>query len=249
MSLKSSMAQVIRIFLSCAEEDKDFLHALETQLSSLKREGLIKCYNRYGLSPGIDWQEKAKEYLNAADIILLLVSPAFVASDYCYTEEAAPAMALHNNEKTRVIPVIVRPLEWERLVFGGLASLPIGKAVSMWSNKDDALSNIVKGIKETIDELTSRLRATSLDKPLPFWNVPYWQNLFFTGREEVFADLQSAFASLPPLQVQALSGLAGVGKTQVAVEYAYRYASSYQAVLWVHADSPEILLSSFVDLA
>ena len=243
------MAQVIRIFLSCAEEDKDFLQALETQLSSLKREGLIKCYNRYGLSPGIDWQEKAKEHLNAADIILLLVSPAFVSSDYCYTEEAAPAMALHNNEKTRVIPVIVRPLEWERLVFGGLASLPIGKAVSMWSNKDDALSNIVKGIKETIDELTSRLRATSLDKPLPFWNVPYWQNLFFTGREEVFADLQSAFASLPPLQVQALSGLAGVGKTQVAVEYAYRYASRYQAVLWVHADSPEILLSSFVDLA
>ena len=208
MFLKSNLTQVIRIFVSCAEEDTEFLHGLERQLSSLKREGLIKCYNRYGLSPGIEWREKAKEYLNAADIILLLVSPFFVESDYCYREEAVLAMALHNSGKTRVIPVIVRPIEWERLVFGGLASLPIGEAVSMWSNKEEAFSNIVKGIKETIDELRSKLRTPSMDRPLPLWNVPYWRNLFFTGREDVLADLQSAFSSpQAPLQVQALSGL------------------------------------------
>ena len=132
MFLKSNLAQVIRIFVSCAEEDTEFLRGLERQLSSLIREGLVKCYNRYGLSPGIEWREKAKEYLHAADIILLLVSPFFVASDYCYREEVVLAMALHKSGKTRVVPIIVRPIEWERLVFGGLASLPIGEAVSMW---------------------------------------------------------------------------------------------------------------------
>jgi tetratricopeptide (TPR) repeat protein len=250
MFWRSNLAQVIRIFVSCAEEDKEFLHGLERQLSSLKREGLVKCYTRYGLSPGIEWREKARENLNTANIILLLVSPFFVASDYCYKEEATLAMALHNSGKTRVIPIIVRPIEWERLMFGGLASLPTGEAVSMWPNTEEAFSNIVKGIKETIGELRSTLRTTSKDRLLPFWNVPYWQNPFFTGREDVLADLQRAFASLQaPLQAQALSGLAGVGKTQVAVEYAYRHASSYRAILWVHADSPEILLSSFVDLS
>lgn len=120
----------------------------------------------------------------------------------------------------------------------------------MWSNKDDAFSTIVKGIKETIDELRSKVRTQSMERPLPFWNVPYWRNLFFTGREDILVDLQRTFTSQQaPLQVQALSGLAGVGKTQVAVEYAYRYASNYQAVLWVRADSPEVLQSSFVELA
>src|SRR5579864_4973906 len=118
MFWKSNPDQVIRIFVSCAEEDTEFLHGLERQLSSLRREGLIKCYNRYELSPGIEWRQKAKEYLHAADIVLLLVSPFFVSSDYCYGEEAVLAMAQHNSGKTHVIPIIVRPIEWERLVFG-----------------------------------------------------------------------------------------------------------------------------------
>ena len=105
MASKSNLAQVINIFLSCAEEDTEFLHGLERQLSSLIREGLVRCYNRYALSPGIEWREKAKEHLNAADIVLLLVSPFFVVSDYCYQEEAVLAMALHNSGKTRVVPV------------------------------------------------------------------------------------------------------------------------------------------------
>ena len=215
-----------------------------------EREGLIQCYNRYGLGSGLEWREKAQAYLQAAHLILLLVSPSFVEADDCYIKEAVPAMALHNSGKARVIPVIVRPMEWERLVFGELAGLPRDKALSMWSNKDEAFSQIVKGIKETIDELRSKIATPSADRPLPLWNVPYWRNLFFTGREAVLTDLERAFVSREvPLQVQTLSGLAGVGKTQVAVEYAYRYVNHYQAVLWLHADSPEILRSSFVELA
>src|SRR5579859_890305 len=107
MFLESSLAQVIKIFVSCADEDTEFLQGLERQLSSLIREGLVKCYNRYSLGPGVEWKEKVQEYLNGAHIVLLLVSPFFIASDYCYQEEAALAMTLHNSGKTRVVPVIV----------------------------------------------------------------------------------------------------------------------------------------------
>ncbi len=87
---------------------------------------------------------------------------------------------------------------------------------------------------------------------VPFWNVPYRQNAFFTGREDILTHLQEALRPnkvSTSLQPYALTGLGGVGKTQTAVEYAYRYRSKYHAVLWVRADSHEVLTSDFAALA
>ena len=89
-------------------------------------------------------------------------------------------------------------------------------------------------------------------KPSPLWNVPYHRNKFFTERDDTLQilhrelQLQDAVALSQP---QAITGLGGIGKTQMALEYAYRYGSTYAAVLWVQADSPASLVSSFVDLA
>jgi tetratricopeptide (TPR) repeat protein len=249
MPLEAQSAHHTVIFMSCADEDKESLEKLYRAFSSLMREGHVECRHRYHFHPGSDWQEQTKKDLQASDIILLLVSPFFVASDYLYKEEAELAMAQYRKGKTHVIPIILQPIiGLEQLVFGSLKNLPEGKAVSMWSNKEEAFTNIVRGVKGVLDGLKSRVQDAG--KPLLHWNVPYWRNPFFTGREKVLADLREAFTSPQRAwDVQALSGLAGVGKTQVAVEYAYRYTDSYQAVLWVHADSSEILLSSFVTLA
>src|SRR5262249_49450547 len=81
---------------------------------------------------------------------------------------------------------------------------------------------------------------------IPFWNVPYRRNLFFTGREDLLEHLHAALHAEKAAafrQPLALSGLGGVGKTQTAIEYAYRYAHEYQTVVWVRADSPEVLTS------
>ena len=92
MSVKPNLAHLINIFLSCADEDKEFLHGLERHLSSLRREGYIECWHRHKVSPGSEWQDLAKKHLISADIILLLISPHFIASDYCYNQEAFHAM-------------------------------------------------------------------------------------------------------------------------------------------------------------
>jgi NB-ARC domain len=84
------------------------------------------------------------------------------------------------------------------------------------------------------------------------WNVPYRRNPFFTGREDVLKNLHTTLIegnTAALTQPQAISGLGGIGKTQVAVEYAYRNANEYQAVLWVKADSREVLISDFVSIA
>jgi tetratricopeptide (TPR) repeat protein/transcriptional regulator with XRE-family HTH domain len=84
------------------------------------------------------------------------------------------------------------------------------------------------------------------------WNVPHLRNLYFTGREQVLAHLQETLSGKKTValtQASAISGLGGIGKTQVAVEYAYRYGSKYQAVLWANADTYKSLVSDFVTLA
>jgi len=86
----------------------------------------------------------------------------------------------------------------------------------------------------------------------PIWNIPYRRNQFFTGREEVFARLHDSLqrdATAALTQPQELSGLGVFGKTQTALESAYRYRHEYQAVLWARADSQGALTSEFVQIA
>ncbi len=80
------------------------------------------------------------------------------------------------------------------------------------------------------------------------WNVPFSRNPYFTGRQQVLEKLHEALTAQETValtQTRAISGLGGIGKTQAAVEYAYRYTYEYEAALWVRADSSEALTSDF----
>src|SRR6266702_3978787 len=236
-------SKALEIFYSYAHEDERLWKALDKQLNLLKRDGLVTDWNDHKITAGKEWESEILTHLDSAEVILLLISPDFIASDYCYSVEMQRAMERHERGEARVIPIILRPTDWKSATFGKLKALPSdGRALTRWPNRDEAFLNVAKGIRKAVRELAaSSLPSTKFveDSPstgtLPqeelkvlaaYWNVPHKPNPFFTGREDILEQINKTFregrgrAARLPL---ALSGLGGVGKTQTAVEYAYRY--------------------------
>ena len=158
MSLKPSLGTTLKIFFSYAREDKDLWNTLDKQLSGLKREGVITGWHEGEISPGVEWQALIEKHLRVSDVILLLISPDFVASDYCYTIVMTRAINRHENGEARVIPILLRPTDFKGLPFARLQYLPVnGQAVTSWENKDAAFLSIVEGIRKAIEELVAKL--------------------------------------------------------------------------------------------
>ena len=99
----------LRIFCSYAHEDEEHLNDLQDWLRGLQRQGLIEWWHDRGISPGWEWEEAIDKNLRTADIILLLVTPDFMASDYVFEKEIGRAIERHERGEARVIPIIVRP--------------------------------------------------------------------------------------------------------------------------------------------
>src|SRR5437588_11052637 len=122
-------AKAIRIFYAYAREDEVLRDELEQHLSVLIRQNrIINWYDRK-ISAGSEWGAEIASNLNTSDIVLLLVSPAFIASDYCYGIEMTRALERHEAKEAIAIPIILRPLHWDDAPFSHLQVLPSsGKA-------------------------------------------------------------------------------------------------------------------------
>src|SRR5947209_3432439 len=97
----------IKIFICYAHEDELLLNKLKAHLSTLQRHGFIELWHDRDISAGTEWESEITGQLNTAQIILLLVSPSFMESDYCYSTEMKRAMERHGRGETRVIPIIL----------------------------------------------------------------------------------------------------------------------------------------------
>jgi hypothetical protein len=147
------MTESIDIFISYAHEDEAYLKLLETHLSALQRRGLINIWHDRNISAGTEWASKIDSYLNTAHMILLLISPDFFASDYCYSVEMMQAINRHEAGDACIIPIILRPTYWQETHIGKLLALPTdGKPVIHWPTRDDAFFDITGGLLKAIAE-------------------------------------------------------------------------------------------------
>ena len=139
------------VFVSYAPEDRDLQKRLRVHLSPLRRSDKINDWSDEELLPGSQLNEEIKKRLHRADIILLLVSPDFLASDDIWDTDIKIAMERHGRSETMVVPIIIRPCQWQDMPFGKLRELPGGAgAVTEWPDPDQAFLKIVEGISRLL---------------------------------------------------------------------------------------------------
>jgi tetratricopeptide (TPR) repeat protein len=244
----------IEVFYSYAGEDELLRTELEKHLSLLHRQGLIAAWHNRLVPAGTNWTETIDTHLERASVILLLVSADFLASDYCYGREMQRALQRHEAKQARVIPILLRPVDWRSAPFAHLQTLPTNaKAITVWPNQDEAFADVAASLRRAIEHGGEFALSTSGASFPRVWHLPYRRNPFFTDREDLLELLHDNYtenrSALFSRQAQAVSGLAGIGKTQVAIEYAYRYHHEYEFILWARAATHEALTADFLTLA
>jgi tetratricopeptide (TPR) repeat protein len=206
----------------------------------------------------IQMQEATRD----CDRTLAVISPTYFASSYTPPEWAAALAVDPKGLSGKLVPVRVGSFKPEGL-FAALAYIDLAGL-----DEDTARVSLLEGLakgrtkaryKPGYPGSSIRSRASAAEKPrfpgtLPLiWNVPHARNPNFTGRKELLKHLQDSLKSGKTAAVtQAISGLGGVGKTQLALEYVYRSAmdaSDYKIVWWIRAEEPARLASDYAALA
>jgi hypothetical protein len=151
----------LRLFISYSHKDVSLRVSLGDHLAALQREGVIETWHDRLISAGQEWAGEIKAELEAADIILCLVSAGFLASPYCQDKELKRALERHGAGEALVIPVILKPSDWSSSALGPLQALPANaKPVTKWSNRDEAFTSVAQGIRQAARKLAERARSS-----------------------------------------------------------------------------------------
>jgi hypothetical protein len=154
-------SQPVELFFSYSHRDLQLREELERHLTLLMRQSVISSWHDRQIGAGSEWAGEIDAHLNSAHIILLLVSADFLSSDYCYDIEMKRALARHAAGEARVIPVLLRAVEWQGALFSHLQAVPTGGLpVTSWDNRDEAFADVTRAIRRAASDLTlSRSRS------------------------------------------------------------------------------------------
>lgn len=250
-----------------ADASKRWLNRLLEHLQPLVLQDKVSAWSDVEIDVGEQWDGAIKSQLRDADVAVLLVSPAFLASKYIRDSEVPVLLMNAVNEGRAVIPVILRPCMFAETKFKypdsergpGELSLSIFQSANPPSKplnsmeeheQDAALVSVARRVLELASSKASRASSPegigARGAASQVWNVEHPPNPFFTGREQILEDLNRELTNAGKV---ALSGMGGVGKTQTAVEYAYRHKGEYGAVLWAKADGEDSLKAGLAAIA
>ncbi|GBE44870.1 hypothetical protein BMS3Bbin10_02976 [bacterium BMS3Bbin10] len=138
----------MKAFISYSHRDTDVLDRLHTHLAMLRREGLITEWFDREILAGGDVDDEISGQLESCDLFLALVSPDFIASDYCYEKEMKRALERHDAGECRVIPIIAEPCDWKATPLQGLKAIPKdAKPIVEWTNENSAYLDIVMELR------------------------------------------------------------------------------------------------------
>lgn len=155
---------MISLFYSYSHQDEKYRDELEKHLSVLRKENIIDEWHDRKISPGSNWEEDINSNLAKADIILLLISSNFLASDYCYDVETVTALDMHTSGLAVVIPVILQPCLWNISKLGKKAKMQVlptdGKPITAFSNQHEGWLQVAQGIHKVAQKILAEKRLT-----------------------------------------------------------------------------------------
>lgn len=254
-----------RVFISYSHDSREHADCVLDLSNRLRADGVDSHIDQYEMSPPEGWPRWMVNRIEGADFVLVVCTETY---ERRFRGRKGPGKGLGATWEGAIITQEIYDAATNNVQF-----IPV-----LFSSQDSVHIPIIlrgatyyrldteEGYEDLYRRLTNqpRVQKPELGKPRPMppierkqdffkpWNIPFPRNPFFTGREDILKRLRDALTSGGTAalgQPQAISGLGGVGKTQTAVEYAYRHRDKYQAVLWTRADSREALISGFVALA
>jgi len=161
------------VFFSYSHADERLRDQLEKQLAMLKRQGVIETWHDRRIGAGEDFAHAIDEHVNKDEIILLLVSADFLASDYCYDIEMKRAMERHQAGDAIVIPVILRACDWHHAPFGKLNATPHdGKPITQWPDIDEAFLQVAKAVRQAAERTSGKAKSSSPSTKAAAQNIP-----------------------------------------------------------------------------
>jgi len=216
---KHASEATVKLFISYAHEDQELCRELQSHLSVLT--GVLGWIDR-DISPGALWEKTIYEHLNQADIILLLLSASFFDSNAC-KDEMNRALERNKEENVVIVPVILRPVLWEKSPVGHFQALPTGaKPVTQWPSIDEAFADITRGVNASTGCVFEKRAKYYLAKEVPalicyvdsnycyqYVNENYKDWFGFTPDmlgKHVKGILQKRFSEMKPRMDAALSG-------------------------------------------
>ncbi len=156
--------KAVSLFYSYSHRDEDLRVRLQDHLAVLRRAGHITEWHDRDIDVGEDWAKAIDENLATADIILLLVSASFLASDYCWGNEMTTALDRHQRGEATVVPVILRPCRWQTSPLAKLQAAPRdGRPVTQWPDMDAAFDDVAEKIERVVATLREVEGPTSDD--------------------------------------------------------------------------------------
>lgn len=142
----------MKAFISYSHKDAAALERLHVHLAMLKRDGLIETWFDREILAGEEIDAEIENQLESCELFLLLISPDFLASDYCYDKEMTRAFERHDAGEAQIVPLIIEPCEWTSSRLRKLKAIPRdGKAVSEWTNENNAYLDIVTELRRLLE--------------------------------------------------------------------------------------------------
>lgn len=153
----------LTLFLSYSHKDEGLLDELKTHLSIMKRQGLLSTWHDRDIDAGQEWKSEIDAQLESADVILLLISPDLLNSDYCWNLEMMRAIERHDAGEARVVPIFLRHCDWHGAPFAKLQGLPAdAKPIMGFGNRDEAFTLVAKGLRTLIEKFQRKVTAAQV---------------------------------------------------------------------------------------